>query len=171
MRHCSAETDGLNFILDGMLGKLARWLRMMGYDAKYSTTLQDNELLAIAKQEKRVLFTRDLALYQQASAKGVEAFYVEGTTEPDRLAEISARFGIAIVIDLEHSRCPKCNTKLAMAPKEEIAEKIEKNTLIHYSEFWRCLNCGAVYWQGAHWIKIRATLEEAKIKAKKKKEA
>lgn len=154
-----------------MLGKLARWLRMMGHDTKYSTTLLDAELLAIAKQEKRVLLTRDLALYKQATAKGLEAFCVEGTTEAHRLAEISARFDVALAIDLEQSRCPKCNTKLAMAPKEEIAEKIEKNTLIHYSEFWRCLNCGAVYWQGAHWIKIRATLEEAKIKAKKKKEA
>jgi uncharacterized protein len=161
----------LNFILDGMLGKLTRWLRMMGHDAKYSTTLQDNELLAIAKQEKRVLLTRDLALYQQGTTKGVEAFYVEGTTEPERLAEISARFGIAIVIDLEQSRCPKCNTKLATAPKEEIAEKVEKNTLLHYSEFWRCPNCGAVYWQGAHWTKIRETLEEAKTKTEKKKEA
>jgi uncharacterized protein with PIN domain len=160
----------LNFIVDGMLGKLARWLRMMGHDAKYSTTLQDAELLALAKQEKRVLLTRDLALYQQAAAKGIDAYYVEGNTEAERLSEISARFSVPLKIDLEESRCPKCNTKLATAPKEEITEKVQKNTLLHYSEFWRCPNCGAVYWQGAHWTKIRATLEEAKEKVEKKKE-
>jgi uncharacterized protein len=150
-----------------MQGKLARWLRMMGHDAKYSTTLQDADLLAIAKQEKRVLLTRDLALYQQATAKGVEAFYVGGTTEAERLSEISVRFGVALAIDLDKSRCPKCNTKLATVPKEEIADKVEPNTLLHYDEFWRCPNCSAVYWQGAHWTKIRLTLEEAKQKMEK----
>jgi uncharacterized protein len=160
----------LNFIVDNMLGKLARWLRMMGHDAKYSTSLQDAELLAIAKQEKRVLLTRDLALYQQATAKGVEAFYVGGTKEAERLSEISVRFGVALAIDLEQSRCPKCNTKLNTAIKEEIVDKVKPNTLLNYSEFWRCPNCNAVYWQGAHWTKIRATLEEAKQKMDMKKE-
>jgi uncharacterized protein len=153
-----------------MLGKLARWLRMMGHDTKYSTALKDAELLAIAKQEKRVLLTRDLALYQQAAAKGIEAYYVEGNTEPERLAELSARFGIVLDIDLAQSRCPKCNTKLAAVPKEEIANKVEKNTLLYYNEFWNCPNCGAVYWQGAHWTKIRSTLQEAKEKLEHKKE-
>ena len=158
----------MKFILDGMLGKLARWLRMMGHDAKYSTDLSDFELLDIAKKENRVLLTRDLALYQHAIAKNTEAYYVEGLTESDRLAELSARFGISLTIDLKQSRCPKCNNQLTSATKEEIAEKVEKNTLLYYNEFWKCSNCGAVYWQGAHWTKINATLEEAKIKQKKK---
>ncbi len=158
----------MKFILDGMLGKLARWLRMMGHDAKYSTDLSDFELLDIAKKENRVLLTRDLALYQHAIAKNTEAYYVEGLTESDRLAELSARFGISLTIDLTQSRCPKCNNQLTSAIKEEIAEKVEKNTLLYYNEFWKCSNCGAVYWQGAHWTKINATLEEAKIKQKKK---
>ncbi|MCW4018382.1 MAG: Mut7-C RNAse domain-containing protein [Candidatus Bathyarchaeota archaeon] len=156
----------MNFILDGMLGKLTRWLRMMGHDAKYSTA-DDAELLEIAKKEKRVLLTRDLALYQQAAAKGTEAYYVEASTEPERLAELAKRFGIRVEIDLTQSRCPKCNTNLITAPKEEIADQVKKNTLLHYDEFWRCPNCGAVYWQGSHWTKIRATLEEAKEKLKK----
>jgi uncharacterized protein len=158
----------LNFILDGMLGKLARWLRMMGHDVKYLTVLDDAELLSIAKKENRILLTRDLALYQHSAAKGIEAYYVEGNIESERLTELSERFGMPLEIDLEKSRCPKCNTQLATVPKEEIADKVEKNTLLYYNEFWTCPNCGAVYWQGAHWTKIRATLEEAKQKMKKK---
>jgi len=154
-----------------MLGKLARWLRMMGHDTQYSTKLNDAELLAVARSEKSVLLTRDLALYQQAAAKSIEAYYVEGNTEPERLAEMAARFGIPLEIDLEKSRCPKCNTKIAVVPKEEIADKVEKNTLLYYSEFWKCPYCGAFYWQGAHWTKIRATLEEAKEKLKEKEAA
>ena len=161
----------MDFVLDGMLGKLVRWLRMMGHDVKYSNNMNDVELLNIAKTEKRVLLTRDLALYQQAIARNLDAFYVEGLTEPERLSELASRYGIPLAIDLEKSRCPKCNTKINPVPKEAVSGKVEKNTLLYYSEFWMCPNCGAVYWQGAHWTKIRATLEEAKQKLEKKSEA
>lgn len=153
----------MNFLLDGMLGKLTRWLRMMGYDAKYSIA-DDVSLLEIAKSEDRVLLTRDLALYQQANARNVKVHYVEGKTETERLAELAKRYQFPIEIDLEQSRCPKCNTKLVPTPKEEIANQVKENTLAHYDAFWKCLGCGAVYWQGAHWTKILATLEEAKQK-------
>jgi uncharacterized protein len=157
----------VKFILDGMLGKLSRWLRMMGYDSKYSTVLTDSEMLAIAKNEDRALLTRDLALYQQAVNKGIEAAYIEGTTEPERLAQTVDQFGISLNIDMEKSRCPKCNSKIASVPKDQITDKVEKNTLTFYNDFWECPNCGAVYWQGAHWTKIRETLTQAKLKQKK----
>lgn len=157
----------MNFILDGMLGKLTRWLRMMGHDAKYSTSLDDPELLAIAKNEKRVLLTRDLTLYQQAAARGVRAFYVGGNTQSERLAELAKRFEVPLQIEMKRSRCPKCNTKLAVVAKEDISTQVEKNTLAYYDTFWKCSNCGAVYWQGAHWTKIQVTLDEAKEKLKK----
>ncbi len=152
----------MNFVLDGMLGKLARWLRMLGHDTKYSTEMGDTELIATAKKENRVLLTRDFALYQQAITKSIQAYYVEGKTEPERLSEIADRFGIVLAINLEISRCPKCNAKIEPITKEKITDKVEKNTLIYYKEFWVCPNCGAVYWQGAHWTKIYATIEEAK---------
>jgi uncharacterized protein len=157
----------VKFILDGMLGKLARWLRMMGYDTEYSTDLNDSELLTTSKRDNRILLTRDLALYQHAVAKNAQAYYVEGLTEPDRLATLSTRFEIALTMDMTKSRCPKCNTALISTSREEIAQKVEKNTLLYYNEFWKCPKCGSVYWQGAHWKKIYATLEEAKLKQKK----
>jgi uncharacterized protein with PIN domain len=86
-----------------MLGKLARWLRMIGHDAKYSNKMDDTELLEIAKTEGRVLLTRDFALYQQATAKNIPTYYVEGTTEPQRLAELANRFDLPLEIDC---RCP-----------------------------------------------------------------
>jgi uncharacterized protein len=157
----------LKFILDGMLGHLARWLRMMGYDAKYSTALGDAELLALAKNENRVLLTRDLALFQQSVAKGIDAYYLEGTSEQRCLVELSKRFGIALAINLSESRCPKCNGKLAPISAKEVAGKVEKKTLIHYNQFWQCPDCVSVYWQGSHWIKIRQTLKEAKEEVEK----
>jgi len=160
----------VKFLADGMLGKLTRWLRILGQDVKYSNKLDDTELSAIAKKERRILLTKDLELYQRATAKGIEAFYVTGETEAVRLAELAKRFGIALVIDLKDSRCPKCNTKLQVTPKEKFAGKVEKNTFAYYSDFWKCPQCGQIYWQGAHWDRIRATLKAAEEKLKETRE-
>jgi uncharacterized protein with PIN domain len=157
----------VKFVADGMLGKLTRWLRMLGQDVKYSAQFEDEELIVTARKEHRVLLTRDSELFQRAVAKGVEAFYVDGRTEPEKLAELAERFGFPLAIDLKRSRCPKCNTKIRSAPKEKLAGKVEKNTFTYYDEFWKCPKCGHIYWQGAHWTNIRSTLEEAeKIKEK-----
>ena len=152
----------MKFIADGMLGKLTRWLRMLGQDVKYSNQFEDDELIVTAKKEHRVLLTRDSELHKRAVGKGVDAFYVEIRTEAEKLAELAKRFDIPLTIDLKHSRCPRCNTKIRPTPKEKLAGKVEKNTLIYYDEFWKCPNCGHIYWQGAHWGRIRATLEKAK---------
>jgi uncharacterized protein with PIN domain len=152
----------VRFIADGMLGKLTRWLRMLGQDVKYSNQFEDEELIMTANKEHRVLLTRDSELYQRAIAKGIAAFYVEGRTEAEKLAELAKRFDFPLTIDLKRSRCPRCNTKIRPTPKEKLADKVEKNTFIYYDEFWKCPKCGHIYWQGAHWGRIRATLEEAK---------
>ena len=152
----------MKFIADGMLGKLTRWLRMLGQDVKYSNQSEDEELIMTANKEQRVLLTRDLELYQRAIAKGIDAFYVEGRTEAEKLAELAKRFDFPLTIDLKRSRCPRCNTKIRPTPKEKLAGKVEKNTFIYYDEFWKCSKCGHIYWQGAHWEGIRVTLEKAK---------
>jgi uncharacterized protein with PIN domain len=150
-----------------MLGKLTRWLRMLGQNVKYSNKLDDAQLIMIAKKETRVLLTRDLQLYQQATAKGVDAFYLEGKTETEKLAEIAKRFKIKLEMDMTTSRCPKCNTKVKTIPKEKVADKVEKSTFAYCNEFWECPKCGQIYWQGAHWTRIRETLEKAKEILKK----
>ncbi|RJS76731.1 hypothetical protein CW667_04940 [Candidatus Bathyarchaeota archaeon] len=159
----------MKFIADGMLGKLTRWLRILGHNVKYSNRLDDNQLLTIAKKERRILLTRDLELYQQATAKGVNAFYFEGTDEAERLAQLAKRFGIKLEVDMTISRCPKCNTRVKPIEKEKIADKVEKSTFTYYNEFWQCPKCEQIYWQGAHWTRIRKTLEQAKENLKKLK--
>jgi uncharacterized protein len=154
----------VKFIADSMLGKLARWLRMLGQDVTYNVQLNDNDLLELAKEENRVLLTKDLELYQRANAKSIGALYIEGKSESERLAEIAKRYDLTLEIDMEKSRCPVCNTKLKAAPKEQLSGELEKNTLTYYDKFWKCPNCGQVYWQGAHWKQITCTLEEAQAK-------
>jgi uncharacterized protein with PIN domain len=150
-----------------MLGKLTRWLRILGQNVKYSNNLDDSQLITIAKKERRILLTRDLELYQQATAKGVNAFYVDGKTEAEKLAQLAQRFKIELEIDMEKSRCPKCNTRVKPIPKEEVMDKVEKSTFEYYDQFWRCPKCGQIYWQGAHWTRIRKTLDTAKENVEK----
>lgn len=135
---------------------------MLGYNVEYSSKIDDAQLIAIAKKERRILLTRDLELYQQATAKEINAFYLEGKTETDKLAQLAKRFGIKLGIDMMTSRCTKCNVQVKPIPKEKVENKVEKSTFSYYDEFWECPKCGQIYWQGAHWTRITKMLEEAK---------
>ena len=157
----------MKFVVDGMLGKLTRWLRILGHDVKYSTKLDDIKLIDIAKKEKRILLTRDFELYKQATTKGIEASYLEGQTEQEKLTELAGRFDIDLDVDIAMSRCPKCNTRVKRVSKERITGKVEPNTFVHYDEFWECPKCGQIYWQGAHWTRIRKTLENIRDSKRK----
>lgn len=152
----------MKFVADGMLGKLTRWLRMLGYDVKYSSEFDDEQLMAIVKDEGRILLTRDLALFQRATAKGAKALYLSEEGEAERLAKLALKFGVKLDIDMAESRCPKCNTKVKLVPKDKVVSRVKRNTFLRYNEFWECPRCGQVYWQGAHWVKIRKTLESAR---------
>ena len=157
----------MKFIADSMLGKLARWLRMLGQDVTYNVQLDDNQLLDLAKKESRVLLTKDLELYQRAASRGIEALFVEGKRESDRLAEVARRYGLTLAIDMEKSNCPVCNTKLKATSKDQLSGELQKNTFTYYEKFWKCPNCGQIYWQGAHWKQISNTLSEAQAKLEK----
>ena len=160
----------MKFIADSMLGRLARWLRMLGQDVIYDTQLNDSELLEMAKKENRVLLTRDLDLYKRAVSREIDSSYVEDEKESDRLAELAKRYLIPLEVEMEKSFCPVCNTKLKVTLKDEILGELQKNTLTYYEKFWKCPNCGQIYWQGAHWKQINNTLSEAQAKLEKLKE-
>ena len=160
----------MKFLADSMLGKLARWLRMLGQDVAYNIQLDDNGLLDLAKKERRVLLSKDLELYQRAIGRNIDAFFVQGKSESERLAEVAKRYGLKLTIDMEKSRCPVCNTKLTATPKEQLQSELQKNTFTYYEKFWKCPNSKQIYWQGAHWKQISNTLNEAQAKLEKLKE-
>lgn len=156
----------MKFLADGMLGSLVRWLRMLGHDVEYYGGVDDDKLMSRANAETRVLLTRDLELYKRATANGIDAFYVEGINEVERLTVLAERFALVLEIDLSSSRCPRCNVTIKPVPKLHVIGRVEKNTLANYGEFWECPRCKKIYWQGAHWPRIRGTLEDAKSRLK-----
>ena len=150
------------FIADGMLGKLTRWLRLLGHNIEYAGSMDDKELIQKARNENRVLLTRDVELYKQAIAKGAEAFLIESPNQTANLASLAKRFKFKLEVDVKVSRCPKCNGTIKTASKTSVADKIPPTTSSNYNEFWQCQQCGQVYWRGAHWNRIEKILDEAK---------
>jgi uncharacterized protein with PIN domain len=92
------------FLLDGMLGALARWLRICGYEAEYLSNASDEELMERASEGGLVLLTKDRLLYRKASRAGVDAFLVEGKDDTNKLASVSKR--LELCLDPRRSRCP-----------------------------------------------------------------
>jgi uncharacterized protein with PIN domain len=154
----------MRFLLDGMLGKLTRWLRMIGYEATYMNDSPDRDLLTLAKQQSLTLLTSDEELYRNAIAKGIDSFLVEGRTEPERLAALAERYHLNLQIDTLTSRCPMCGSNIREVPRKDVEALVPPTTFKVYKSFWVCTNpkCAKVYWQGSHWKRIEQTLERAK---------
>jgi uncharacterized protein with PIN domain len=150
----------MKFIADGMLGKLARWLRLAGHDVIYIGDLkvpageQDDVLLSLSSREDRVLLTCDIELHRRARRAGVKSAFVQGSNLVDQLVQVSRRSGSKIQIRPENSRCSMCNGMLKEVDKEEVEGKVPGNVLESQSEFWMCSSCGKIYWQGSHWKTI-----------------
>jgi uncharacterized protein len=154
----------MRFLVDGMLGGLARWLRILGQDVRYDASTEDNELLRVAYEENMVLLTRDEELYQRSLGRKIQSALVLGKTEEERLAQIAGTFGVPLAVDMAETKCPECGSDLNETPKSDVADEVPKASLKLYDRFWKCTNqnCGKVYWVGSHWDRIRQTLEEAR---------
>lgn len=119
----------MRFLLDGMLGKLSRWLRMLGYETTYTNDVNDSELLTIAKHDSLTLLTSDEELYRTAMARNVDSFYVQGRTEPERLAALAERYGLTLQIDTSASRCPVCGSNIREVQREDVEKSVPPQLL------------------------------------------
>jgi hypothetical protein len=142
-----------------MLGGLARWLRICGYDAIYFRKVSDEELIERASEEGFVLLTRDRLLYRKAMRAGLVALLVEGGSEARSLASVSRRFNLDL--NPECSRCPSCGASLRPEDKMALSDRVPPRTYEAYDDFWVCDSCGKVFWRGSHWRNIVETVEEA----------
>ena len=143
------------FLLDGMLGSLARWLRMLGYDSLYVQDVRDRDMLDMLHGNHRVLLTRDRQLSDRAGERG---YFVESDDLDQQLAAVAERFSL----DTEGrmTRCSACNGVLLPQEREDVKGEVPEGTWSTYREFWRCEACGKVYWRGAHWKNIEDRLND-----------
>ena len=133
------------FLLDVHLGTLARRLRLLGVDCGYSNHADDDELIAQAGEQRRVLLTQDRGLLRRRSLW--LGGYVRGAQPDEQLRDVLDRFAPALA---PWTICTACNGRLSPAPKAEVRALLQPGTRRTYDSFARCQACGRVYWHGAH---------------------
>ncbi len=148
------------FILDAHLGRLARYMRMAGFDASYDRDLGGAELARISSDEERILLTRDRETLKR---RIVTHGYWLRETEPRRqLIEVVRRFDLTALLT-PFERCMRCNTPLARADKASIAGRVPPRVLDRHEEFFACGDCGRLYWPGSHHARMTGLLEEVRV--------
>ena len=144
------------FICDVHLGKLARRLRLLGFDVTYSNAADDPEIIATALAEHRIILTRDRGiLKQRAVTHGCLVHSDQITTQ---VIEVLNRFDLRGQIK-PFSRCTRCNGRVDAVAKPEVEQMLPPQTRLHYHAFHRCRHCGTVYWRGAHAVRLNAWLD------------
>jgi len=144
----------LKLLADGMLGKLAKWLRLLGYDTAYDNAASDHQLARRARAEGRVLLTRD---HELAGRRGLRTLLIQSEILEEQMQEVQDAFGPPPHPPL--SRCAICNTALEKVSPSEIADRVPPYVLRTQSEFHHCPGCGRVYWPGSHVQMMQEQLE------------
>ncbi|MEP0845806.1 MAG: hypothetical protein HRF50_03175 [Phycisphaerae bacterium] len=145
---------------DAMCGGLARWLRVLGVDAFYEPAIDDAELVAVGLRERRVVISSDHRLFERGVFARGE---LRGLHLPVglRLAQ-QVRFATAALgVRPGQPRCTRCNGTLLAIPRADVGDQVPARTLIWRREFFRCGQCGHVFWEGTHWRRIGKVREAA----------
>ena len=140
------------FVLDIHLGKLATYLRILGFDTYYRNDSEDPVLAKISNKEKRILLTRDRGLLKRNLV--THGYCIRSTQAPQQLKEVIRRFDLARNIS-PLKRCLKCNGLLQPVEKEKVLDQLEPRTKLYYDRFFICTCCNKIYWKGSHYYKIK----------------
>lgn len=161
----------MKFIADSMLGRPARWLRLLGYDTLYFPHIDDSLLLRIAREEERALLTRDTRLVK---VRGLKNYLLLKANDPfEQLKEIIAAFDLKPLEQSGESiegggtpplhmyrRCSVCNTPLVDVPKKKAKPFVPEYVFLTVTDFRRCPECDKFYWKGTHEELFKKKLEE-----------
>lgn len=156
------------FMLDVHLGKLAKNLRMLGFDAYYHNNLDDNEIIALATDDARIILTRDIGLLKNSRVKN--GYWVRSVDPNDQMMEIIYRFDLASAIDSFH-RCLDCNSPLKRFEKDKIGNRLREKTKMFYNEFFICEKCDKIFWKGSHYHHMRQRITEARAQIQRQASA
>ena len=145
------------FVLDGHLGRLASHLRMLGLDCLYNNEYEDNKLVHVSVEEKRILLTRDrLLLMHKVVTQG---YLIRSLNSTEQLHEVVERFRLVKWVR-PFQRCINCNHLLEPVEKEIVLEKLEPLTKKYYDDFKLCPSCDQVYWRGSHYERMVELIKE-----------
>ena len=142
-----------------MLGTLARWLRILGYDTIFDPALDDHQLARLALAQDRVLLTRDRALSQK---RGVRTLLIESEQLDDQIRQVLA--DLQLEPGRSFSRCPVCNELLEPIDREAAQNRVPAYVARTHETFKHCPGCGRVYWRGSHWQQMDEHLAQLQLR-------
>jgi uncharacterized protein with PIN domain len=145
------------FVLDMHLGRLAAYLRLLGFDTWYQSHSRDEDLARASQDEHRILLTRDRGLLKRAAV--THGHLMRETFPRRQLAEVVERFDLYRSVAL-FTRCLRCNTPLRSARAESVADRLPERTRRLHTEFFECDTCRRVYWKGSHYARMRKMIGE-----------
>jgi uncharacterized protein with PIN domain len=147
----------MKFIADIMVGKLARYMRMAGYDVMYINNASDDQIIKIARETDRIILTRDsLMLARREFKKGIIKYlYIKEDKLENQLDQIKLDLKVSLKPNL--IRCIECNEKLIKVKKEDVKNKIPPYVYKTQKNFLYCKNCDKYYWRGTHYQNIKNT--------------
>lgn len=148
------------FFADAMLGRLARWLRTLGYDTAYEKVISDEAIIVRVLAEHRWLLTRDRYLVQCKILRDRHTLIVSDHLQ-DQLRQLQSELHIQFDLsDKTSSRCAICNNSLNVIPHEEAARTVPAYVASLHPRFVQCQNCRRIYWPGTHWTHMLMRLQE-----------
>ncbi|MFQ6029275.1 MAG: Mut7-C RNAse domain-containing protein [Dehalococcoidia bacterium] len=148
------------FIVDVNVGRLAKWLRGMGYDTLFPQERGDNELVRIALRENRVLVTRDSGIARRRAVRlgQLRLVHIEKDDLRSQLRQLVQELGLTL--ECRFSRCMLCNERLEDVTKEQVGERLPPYVFQTQNQFMECRRCQRLYWPGTHWSNMMSELEQ-----------
>ncbi|MFQ6069175.1 MAG: Mut7-C RNAse domain-containing protein [Candidatus Aminicenantales bacterium] len=137
----------MRFVVDCMCGKLAKWLRILGFDVIYFRKVEDDRLISLAAREKRIILTRDTRLIEKA--RGMSTLFVESEEWKEQVKQVLEEFDLWKRVR-PYSRCLDCNTELKNIPRQKARNLVSPFVYEKCQSFALCPNCGRVFWKGTH---------------------
>jgi uncharacterized protein with PIN domain len=141
-----------------MLGKLAKWLRIIGYDTRYDSSWADEDLISQARHDGRFVLTRDRILAARLTKD--QGLFVKSQAPREQFRQVVE----GLMLDTERNIftiCTVCNTRVAGIAKEKVVRSVPEYIHEHHEAYLECPACGRIYWQGSHFVKVRRWIAEA----------
>ena len=137
----------MTFVVDCMLGKLAKWLKILGFDAVFFSKIEDDALLEMAADEDRILLTRDTGLIEKS--KKVKSLFIESENWRTQVEQVLDFFDLWKEVK-PNSRCIECNVRIKDLPREKAKNLVTPFVFENADTFALCPDCGRVFWRGTH---------------------
>ena len=148
------------FLVDAMLGNIAKKLRLLGFDSEYSNS-DDMDLIIKSKKENRILITKDFPLYERAKKQKTSVICLTNDKEVEQLSQIFKNLRLSSVsISANSTRCTDCNEKLEPVKKQDIKNEIPEGVFEKTDNFWKCSKCNKIYWEGTHIQRLQKLVDE-----------